>query len=81
MGDLGRSNLMSADNEYDREDAVNPDAMETALHQMGQRARQEAFAAGLSVLVVRSGRMVKLIPDGREEDLGPLTEKQVTVPQ
>ena len=72
---------MPADIEDDFEDSVNPAAIEQALHQMGQRAREEAFAAGLTVLVMRSGRLVKLYPDGLEEDLGTLPQSLATLPQ
>ncbi len=72
---------MPVDNEDDREDVVNPAAIEAALHQMAQQAREEAFAAGLAVMVIRSKRLVKLYPDGTVEDLGAISEPRTVVPQ
>lgn len=65
----------------DDEDLVDPMALERSLREMGQRARQEAFAAGLTVLVVRAGRLVKLYPDGRAEDVGAVTDTVLSEPK
>lgn len=38
-----------------------------ALRDVGQQARQEAFAAGRPVFVIKGNSIVALHPDGREE--------------
>jgi hypothetical protein len=38
--------------------------LHAALDRVGRKARQEAFAAGLSVMVVRGQSLVKVHPDG-----------------
>lgn len=43
-----------------------------ALRRVGDEARQAAFAAGLSVMVVKGGRLVLLKADGQEEVIGPV---------
>lgn len=63
------------------EDEIDPIAMEQALKRMGNRAKEEAFAAGLTVLVVREGHMVKLFADGREEEIGIVQDTIVTEPR
>lgn len=65
----------------DEEDGIDPVALERSLHQMGKRAREEAFAAGLTVLVMRAGRLIKLYPDGREEDVGAISDTVLTDPE
>ena len=44
--------------------------MNAALKRMGEKARREAFDAGLAVTIVRNGRLIRQHGDGREEDLG-----------
>ena len=43
------------------------DQLRAALRRVGEDARQEAFAAGLSVLVLRGRAIVSVHPDGSEE--------------
>jgi hypothetical protein len=44
--------------------------LRAALHRMGEEARREAFEAGLTVTIVRSGHLIRQFVDGHEEDLG-----------
>ena len=46
--------------------------LRAALRRMGREARQEAFAAGHPVFVIKDMAIVALYPDGREEILEPL---------
>jgi len=46
--------------------------LQTALERVGREARQAAFAARRSVMVIRDGRLVELHPDGTERILGRL---------
>ncbi len=41
--------------------------LRAALERVGQTARQEAFQAGVPVIVLRDGKLVWIYPDGREE--------------
>jgi len=43
------------------------DLQRAALQRVGRDARQEAFAAGLSVLVLKGGAIVEVHPDGTEK--------------
>ncbi|HEY7153022.1 MAG TPA: hypothetical protein VH575_03585 [Gemmataceae bacterium] len=46
--------------------------LRAALKRVGRDARQEAFAAGRPVIVIKGNAIVALHPDGREEIIEPL---------
>jgi hypothetical protein len=65
MNDKAESDTSPDDREFTDEQ------LRAALERVGKTAREEAFQAGVPVIVLRDERLVWIYPDGREEMVDP----------
>lgn len=55
------------------EESIPADKLRALMPRLGEEAKRRAFAAGVSIVILKDGRLVEIHANGQQMDLGAAT--------